>query len=296
MPTVKEKNIDLDLVYRKEMNFVSDHNPLHQVSASIKKNPLSKLNLKIAQEHLSVQYERFTQHVALVRHFHPHSRDRDPKTLKELEDGAASIISELLRQPRIIVDVLSYVRKDPVLTTSVISDIIINRIVHPFFNDSSATTALLFEMLAWQTEECQSTTKDHRGSSTTTESKEFFARALFINDPSFLEEWDPLEQPLPVLPNCSSETLLTTLLKSWAVRMDITWFFRELWIPVLPSIVAFLGVFPRVHQTGFQTMQLEDGEVFKSAMKVVNRLLLHTFSEKAMITWPPTATAIGQYP
>ena len=289
----KQATINLDLVYRKDTNFQSDLNPLHQMSSSStnkKRDQLSKLNLKIQQEHLSVQFERFTQHVALVRHSH-NSRHRDPKAFKELEDGAASIISELIRQPRIIVDVLSYLRKDPVSSTSIIAGIVINRIVHPFFNDSSATTALLFEMLAWQAEECQSTM--HNSSSTSTDLKQFFARALFIDDPSFLEEWDPLEQPLPVLPNCSSETLLTTLLKSFALRMDITWFFRELWNPVLPSVVAFLGVLPSSHQTGFQTTQLEDGEVFKSAMKAVNRLLLHTFNEKSMMNWPPTATAIG---
>ena len=297
--TVKEKQqatINLDLVYRKDTNFESDLNPLHRLSASAKKNSLSKLNLKILQEHLTVQFDRLTKHVALVRYFHPHSRDHDPKSLKELEDGAASIISELLRQPRIIVDVLSYLRNDPVSTTTVISisGIVINRILHPFFNDNSATTALLFEMLAWQAEECQSTM--HNSDRTTTDSKQFFARALFIDDPSFLEEWDPLEQPLPVIPNCSSETLLTTLLKSYSLRMDITWFFRDLWTPVLPSVVAFLGLLPSPQLTGFQTSQLEDGEVFKSAMKTVNRLLLHTFSEKSMIGWPPTATAIGESP
>lgn len=95
--------------------------------------------------------------------------------------------------------------------------------------------------------------------------------------------WNSLSKPLPLTPNVKRETVLTTLLKLYAVRVDVTSFFRHLWIPVFPSILAVIS-----------NTETNDSFTFKSLVKVAMRLLAHTFSERSIVSFPATATAVSR--
>ena len=202
---------------------------------------------------------------------------------KELYDSASSIVTDILRRPRLIIDAMACISPASNGNLSFgqtkVGFIALNRILHPYFSDTSATTLLLLEAITYQTTKCQQMHRIDNGSSS---SKRKASLSHFINNSSLLDTWNPLTQPLPVTPNVSSETLLTTVLKLYAVRVDVTIFFRELWKPVLPSIVAIIS-----------KSEVDDSSL-NSLVKVAVRLLSHTFSEKSIIMFPPTAVAVSR--
>ena len=221
------------------------------------------------------------------------------RLLKELQDSAASIISDILARPRLITDILKNSKGGFDLDLPVrLGFIAMNRLSHPFFGDSTTTTSLLFECLAYQTELRDSTLKD---TNTDVAIQNNLNRLLFIDDSLFCNDWNHLEQPLPTKPSCRTETIFTTLLKLYSLRVDVVLFFRDLWKSVLPSIVAYIKM-PQsspLHNTSEYNRQVPNKtspnlEKFKILIKIIMRLLLHTFSEKSLILWPATATSIAR--
>jgi hypothetical protein len=202
---------------------------------------------------------------------------------KELYDSASSIVTDILRRPRLIIDAMACIlpasNGNLSFGQTKVGFIALNRVLHPYFSDTSATTLLLLEAITYQTAKCQNIGRVDNGSSS---SQRKASLSHFINNSSLLETWNPLTQPLPVTPNVSSETLLTTVLKLYAVRVDVTTFFRDLWKPVLPSIVAIIS------------KSEVDDSTLNSLVKVAVRLLSHTFSEKSIIMFPATAVAVSR--
>jgi hypothetical protein len=207
----------------------------------------------------------------------------------ELFDCAASIITYAQHQPQLLIEavVSDFLSRGHgfSLSKTKVGFIAMNRILHPYFTDAVVTTDFLLEAITYQTRQCLINSHD---SMSTMGLRSTIIRfpvpfAMFIDKLPGTMAWNSTQQPLPLTPNNSWETLLTTLLKFYAIRVDVTLFFKELWSPVLPSIVSTIR------------MPIEDcSSAFKSLIKVATRLLSHTFSEKSMIMLPATATAVSQ--
>lgn len=262
--------------------------------------PLSQLGVKILREELAktssdivgltIQLRefphgcsKFGKIAAGKKIYEQHNRSQfEPPIYRELYDSASSILTEILRQPRLIVEAIASTGCNRSSSSSIsqttVGFIIINRILHPYFTNSSSTTSLLFEAVIYQSEGYNNS--DSNGSEET-------AASLFIDNSSHADAWSPLVYPLPVTPNVQSETVLTTILKLYAVRLDVTTFFRNLWSPVLPSIAAIIS------NLGSDTVG-DSSSKFKSIVKVALRLLSHTFSEKSITTFPPPAVAVSR--
>lgn len=193
---------------------------------------------------------------------------------KELYDSASSIVSGVLRRPRLIIDAIAFSS-----SSSKLSFITVNRLLHPYFCDSSATTALLLDAIVYQSERFRL----RNGRLSNPAGPKLISLSLFIDSVNSARAWNPLMQPLPLSPNVPNESFLTTLLKLYAVRVDVTSFFRKLWMPVLPSIVFLIGGSGR-----------EEPSKFNTFVKVAMRLLSHTFSEKSIISFPATVAAISR--
>lgn len=207
----------------------------------------------------------------------------------ELFDCAASIMTHAQHQPPLLVGAVAYdlfsKSNGTTFRQTKVGFIAMNRILHPYFTDSSATTDFLLEAIMYQTKQCQLNSQDSIDIIGLRANKNQLSSpfSLFIDKFSEARSWNPIQQPLPLTPNVYSETLLTTLLKLYAIRVDVTLFFKRLWIPVLPSIISTISM-PVV----------DCSSAFKSLIKVATRLLFHTFSEKSMVLLPVTATAVSQ--
>lgn len=207
----------------------------------------------------------------------------------ELFDCAASIITYAQHQPQLLIEAVVYdflsQRHAISLSKTKVGFIAVNRILHPYFTDASVTTDFLLEAITYQTRQYLINNYDSMNTIGARSNRIRFPTpfAMFIDKLPGTMAWNSAQQPLPLTPNNSWETFLTTLLKFYAIRVDVTLFFKELWSPVLPSIMSTLR------------MPTEDcSSAFKSLIKVATRLLSHTFSEKSMIVLPATATAVSQ--
>ena len=221
--------------------------------------------------------------VKILQCYEQDSRSQNSAPIyKELYDSASSIVTEILRQPRLIVESVASIASNGSSSSSAsqstVAFIAMNRILHPYFTNSSSTTSLLIEAIIHQSEQSRCMQYDNADK----DDHRRIAASLFIQHAKI---WSPLVHPLPVIPNVQSETFLTTILKLYAVRVDVTAFFRSLWSPVLPSVVAIINN---------TTENVEDGVSFdlKSIVKVAMRLLSHTFSEKSIISFPSPAVAV----
>lgn len=193
---------------------------------------------------------------------------------RELHDSASSIVTGLLRMPRLLIDAIAFSSN-----LSRVGFIALNRLLHPYFCDSSATTALLLDAIVYQSERFRL----RNGRSSDPKGPKLISLSLFIDSVNSARAWNPLMQPLPVSPNVQNESLLTTLLKIYAIRVDATSFFRKLWSPVFPSIVSLISGPGHREPTKFN-----------SFVKVALRLLTHTFSEKSVIAFPATVAAVSR--
>lgn len=162
----------------------------------------------------------------------------------------------------------------------------LHRILHPFSSDNSMTTALLLQGINYQLDELTAVEQVF----SELDSKIIIARALFISDPDTVVRWDPLLSPMPTVPEVPSETVLASLLRVYAIRRDVTSYYRTIWKPILPGVVALLkhhgeaATDPNYHNS--------KPHVFSNIMAVAHRLLECTLSEKAVLIFPATATAV----
>jgi len=164
---------------------------------------------------------------------------------------------------------------------SLIAFTMVHRLLHPFSTDGSMTTALLLQGLNYQVEECANV----EGLFPELDAKQLLARALFIADPAIALGWNPLAQPLPVVPSVPSETVLVCLLRMYAVRRDVTSFFRTVWRPILPQVVQVISA-------SVSTQERGSTHTFANLTAVAYRLLEATLQDKVMLHFPPAATAI----
>jgi hypothetical protein len=107
------------------------------------------------------------------------------------------------------------------------------------------------------------------------------SRALFIANPQIAITWNPMLNPMPVVPQVDLETVLASLLRIYAIRRDVTAYFRAIWRPVLPSTLELL-----------KESDSNDSIFFSNVWAVANRFLECTLSDKSMVVFPPIATAI----
>jgi hypothetical protein len=164
---------------------------------------------------------------------------------------------------------------------------VLHRLLHPFSADNSMTTAVLLQGINYQLDELTAVEQVF----SELDSKVIIARALFVSDPNTAVTWDPLLSPLPVVPETRSETVLTCLLRVYAIRRDVTSYFRTVWRPILPGVVALLKQHGEAHRDE-QQHHNSKAHSFANIIAVANRLLECTLSEKSILTFPPIATAV----
>ena len=114
-----------------------------------------------------------------------------------------------------------------------------------------------------------------------TEVKIIMSRVLFISDPVTAMNWNPLGQPMPLLPNVPTEPSLTCLLRTYAIRRDIASYYRTIWRPVLPAVAAIT-----------RNSVIDGSRTFSNMFAVALRLLDCTFNIKGIMMFPPTASAV----
>ena len=219
----------------------------------------------------------------IVQYYEQDSRSHNSAPIyRELYDSASSIVTEILRQPRLIVESVASIAyngsSSSSASQSIVAFIAMNRILHPYFTNSSSTTSLLIEAIIHQSEQSRCMQYDNADE----DDCRRIVASLFIQH---VKIWSPLVHPLPVTPNVKSETFLTTILKLYAVRVDVTAFFRNLWSPVLPSVVAIVNNLNDNVERGVSCN-------LKNIVKVAMRLLSHTFSEKSITSFPSPAVAV----
>lgn len=90
----------------------------------------------------------------------------------------------------------------------------IHRLLHPFSADNSMTTAILLTAINFQLDELVSVQNVFCNN----DSKLIISRALFIHDPEMAVSWDPFTSPMPLMPQVEDETVLTSLLRMYAIR------------------------------------------------------------------------------
>eukprot|EP01034_Spumella_vulgaris_P021721 gene21721-27774_t len=201
------------------------------------------------------------------------SRSRSIVTL------ASDIVTNLRQRPEFIVMAMATTNKSSSSAAAMvqIAFTALHRLLHPFSTDNSMTTAILLQGINYQLDEM--TQVEQLFSSR--DSHRILSRALLVSDPVTAMAWEPLREPLPVVPSAASETVLTCLLRLYAVRRDVTSYYRTIWKPVIPAIIAVLNV-----------DEFKGPHVFGNLLSVANRLLECTLSTRSMIVFPATATAI----
>jgi len=213
-----------------------------------------------------------------VINFSALSSTPSPTQLKDNEsiyiESCKNLVFELRRRPDIIINTMSGI-KDSSPIRMHIGFIVLHRLLHPFSSDYSLTTSLLLEAIKVELTDLSPIESmfDKNG-------RDIRNRALFITDPATAYQWNVLAQPLPLMPNVPSETVTASLLKLYAIRRDVTSFFRALWKPVFPSAVAVL------------TKEQICMSTFADLVAVANRILECVLSDSAALIFPATASAI----
>lgn len=189
-------------------------------------------------------------------------------------ESCRNLAFELRKRPDIIIGTLSGI-KDGSPIRMHIGFIVLHKLLHPFSSDNSLTTSLLLEAIKLELTELSPIESmfDSNG-------RDIRNRALFITDPATAYHWNVLAQPLPLMPNVSSETLTASLLKLYAIRRDVSSFFRSLWKPVFPSASAILS------------QERPSMSTFPDLVAVANRILECVLSDSAALIYPATASAI----
>lgn len=200
-------------------------------------------------------------------------------TMKTAVTLASDIVTTLRQQPELVVMAIA-TNNNTIGSTAMLqaSFVALHRLLHPFSTDYSMTTALLLQSINYQLEELAAVEQIFCHM----DSKMIIPRALSIYDPVMAVQWNPVDSPLPMIPNVQSETVFACLMRVYSIRRDVTAFFRAVWKPVLPAIATLL--------------QLKESPsnpvVLENLISLAYRLLENTFHEKSMTVFPITATAV----
>lgn len=195
----------------------------------------------------------------------------------EMLSLAADIMQELRHNPEHIICAMACCTPGSGNGMSQIAFSAINRLLHPFSTDSTMTTALLLQGINYQVEECAHLETLFPE----LDPKRLLSRAMFIADPTIALGWNPLAQPLPVIPAVPSETVLICLLRMYGVRRDVTSFFRTVWRPIIPQVMRVVS-----------SHEIDGANTFANLTSVAYRLIEVSLSEKVTMLFPPVATAM----
>ncbi len=199
--------------------------------------------------------------------------------VKSVVTLASDIVTTLRQQPELVVMAIAS-NNTTIGSTAMLQAafVALHRLLHPFSTDYSMTTALLLQSINYQLEELGAVEQIFCHM----DSKMIIPRALSIYDPILAVQWNPVDSPLPMIPNVQSETTFACLMRVYSIRRDVTAFFRAIWKPVLPAIATLLE----------STENASNPVVLENLVALAYRLLEHTFHEKSMTVFPITATAV----
>jgi hypothetical protein len=155
--------------------------------------------------------------------------------------------------------------------------IIIHRLFHPFSTDNEGIASLLLAGINQQVKEVALVEK----LLPEIDREILVSRSLFIIDPSTVINWNPLAQPLPLVPNVQTETPIACLLKLFAIRRDITSFFRAIWKSVLPAAVAVVS-----------TNDITGSSTFANLVSVAYRILECSLNETVTVKYPNSLKSV----
>lgn len=202
----------------------------------------------------------------------------DDRMEKDVITLASDIVTSLRQQPQNLILAMSSTNNTNSPAMIQIAFIALHRLLHPYSTDSSMTTALILQAINFQLDEMS-------GVETLTDGLNpslVFSRGLLIHDPSTVLNWDPVVLPIPVVPVVPSETVLSCLLRMYAIRRDVTCYYRTIWKPVLPAIIFLISsenISSHPHS-------------FSNLLSVASRLIDNTLNEKSVSAFPATATAV----
>lgn len=277
-----------ETILKQRRNDSQDYNP-HKPS-DFPQLPISTSSLKVLRHDIDGSIRRVHRQLARLRALLAGRAGYDCSLTTIVEENveddndrvlitlASDIVTELKQQPQHITAAMASSHKLGGAAMLQIAFVSLHRLLHPFSTDNSLTTALLLESINFQLAELSAIEEMVPPE----DSKKIVARALFISDPTLALSWNPREEALPVVPCVADETVLTCLLRCYAIRRDVTCYFRAIWMPVLPAISTLLGTFA----------DLSDPLLLSNLLTVAHRLLECTFSDKAMTVFPPIATAV----
>lgn len=229
-------------------------------------------------------------HCSMLYHQDPVLGATSPgKAIRNNVTLASDIVTALRQRPEYIVLAMANSNNlrdgSPVMVQ--IAFTMLHRLLHPFSADNSMTTAILLQGINYQLDELTPVEQVF----SELDSKVIIARALFITDPDTAVRWEPLLSPLPTVPEAKSETVLACLLRVYAIRRDVTSYYRTIWRPILPGVVALLKQHSEAEKDP-QSHHNIQAHAFANTIAVANRLLECTLGEKSILTFPPIATAV----
>jgi hypothetical protein len=200
------------------------------------------------------------------------------KTIQDLTVLGADIMSELRHHPEYVISAMALC--DPLATgMSQIAFTTLHRLLHPLSTDSSLTTLFLLQCINFQIEEIIAI--GHLFPEL--DKKKLASRALYVSDPKTALHWNPLAQPLPVVPATQSETVLSCALRTYAIRRDVSLFFRCAWKPILHSISDVT-----------KSSTVDGSRTWNNLVLTACRIIECTFNEAVITSWPPSATAVAR--
>lgn len=253
--------------------------------------PVTKAGVKILREDVIAANERSHQLLTKLRTmlaskagyqcnflYHDGENEGEEKSVVTL---ASDIVTTLRQQPELIIMAIAS-NNNSIGNVAMVQTafVAVNRLLHPFSTDNSMTTALLLQGINFQLEEMAQVEQIFCNP----DSKMIIPRALCIYDPVQAVKWNPVDSPMPVVPNVPSETVFACLMRMYAIRRDVTAYFRAVWKPVLSSIASLIS----------NEYDPSDPLVLINLITLAYRLLECTFHEKSMTVFPTIATAISR--
>lgn len=229
---------------------------------------------------------------------------------KDIISSASSLASTLKNQLERFVSAMATTFRPGDADRVYLGFVLLHRLLHPFSCDSMLTSKVLLIALAYQAHE----SKDLTGLFTDVDIKIITSRTIFISDPTIALAWNPLAQPMPLMPNVPNETVLSCLLRLYSIRRDVSSFFRMAWKQAIPSIVAIISTVDTIPNKAFCNGLRRETNVdvkrtstdipaerssfsshsFKNLLSVANRVLECVLREDIAQIFPTPARVICQ--